>query len=245
MFTSIQKIKEKKGFTLVELLIVVGILAILSIAVLLVLNPAEILRKGRDTQRISDLAAIKAAIGLYTATASTVDMNGSITTGCMHGTGETTVKEIYISIPSGTSGFPTATTTYSFQSVAAISAGKVNGQGWIPTDITGTTGGASISTWPIDPTNTQSSLNTYAAAQDGSGTPLDLYYQWWCDQSNATFAVVANMESTFYGGLDADIKEKVEEKDGGRCNELYEVGTDLTLGPTGVDDLGVLMQCRI
>ena len=55
----------KKGFTLLELLIVIGILAILSTTMLLVINPAEMLRKARDSQRISDLNTLKTAIGFY------------------------------------------------------------------------------------------------------------------------------------------------------------------------------------
>ena len=45
---------ESSGFTLLELLIVISVLAILSVALIVVLNPAETLKKGRDSQRISD-----------------------------------------------------------------------------------------------------------------------------------------------------------------------------------------------
>ncbi len=57
-----------KGFTLIELLIVIAILAILATAVVLVLNPAQILAQARDSQRISDLSSVKSAIALYLAT---------------------------------------------------------------------------------------------------------------------------------------------------------------------------------
>ena len=55
----------KKGFTLIELLIVIAILAVLSVAVVLVLNPAELLKQARDSTRISDMAAINSASYLY------------------------------------------------------------------------------------------------------------------------------------------------------------------------------------
>jgi prepilin-type N-terminal cleavage/methylation domain-containing protein len=60
---------QKKGFTLVELLVVIGILAILTAAVVVVLNPAELLRQSRDAQRLSDFDAIRSAISLYLSTA--------------------------------------------------------------------------------------------------------------------------------------------------------------------------------
>ena len=42
---------SRKGFTLLELLIVIAIIAILSVVLVIVLNPAETLRKSRDAQR--------------------------------------------------------------------------------------------------------------------------------------------------------------------------------------------------
>ena len=58
---------KAKGFTLIELLIVITILAILATAVALVLNPAELLKQGRDSTRLSDLAVIQSALALYVA----------------------------------------------------------------------------------------------------------------------------------------------------------------------------------
>ncbi len=57
-------IGEGRGFTLIELLVVIAVLATLAVAVVLVLNPAELIKEGRDTTRISDLAALNNAIGL-------------------------------------------------------------------------------------------------------------------------------------------------------------------------------------
>jgi type IV pilus assembly protein PilA len=43
----------KAGFTLIELLIVIGVLAILATVVVLVLNPTEMFKQARDSQRLS------------------------------------------------------------------------------------------------------------------------------------------------------------------------------------------------
>ncbi|MFA7201381.1 MAG: type II secretion system protein, partial [Candidatus Paceibacterota bacterium] len=43
-----------RSFTLIELLIVIGILAILTAAVVIVLNPTELLKQGRDSTRMTD-----------------------------------------------------------------------------------------------------------------------------------------------------------------------------------------------
>jgi prepilin-type N-terminal cleavage/methylation domain-containing protein len=67
--------KFKKGFTLVELLVVIGILAILTAAVVVVLNPAELLKQARDAQRLSDFDALRSAIALYLSTAPTPTFN--------------------------------------------------------------------------------------------------------------------------------------------------------------------------
>ncbi len=52
------KERKEKAFTLIELLVVIAILAVLAVAVTLILNPAELIRQGRDSIRLSDLATI-------------------------------------------------------------------------------------------------------------------------------------------------------------------------------------------
>lgn len=57
--------KLSKGFTLVELLLVVGIIGTLTVAILMNFNPLEQVRKGRDAQRKADLAALQRALEVY------------------------------------------------------------------------------------------------------------------------------------------------------------------------------------
>ena len=83
---------DKKGFTLVELLVVVAILGILMAAVVLAINPMEIMKKGRDSTRLSDMDSLRKAIdlavadgGTLTATASAGD--STVGTRAVNGTG--------------------------------------------------------------------------------------------------------------------------------------------------------------
>lgn len=57
--------KSQKGFTLVEILIVVSLIAILAVVALITINPAEAQRRARDTQRIKDISSLQSIIEQY------------------------------------------------------------------------------------------------------------------------------------------------------------------------------------
>lgn len=198
--------KQGRGFTLLELLIVIAIIAILSVILVLVLNPAETLKKSRDAQRISDLSTVKTALGLYlTATTTPYLGRNNTNTACVGGTGTLFVSN---------TGY---TGTYATGSLAtnASSTTTVDGAGWIPVNLGSLTGGSPISNFPLDPVNP-----TGAAAVQ----PADLIYRYACKQSPLGFEIDAQLESLAY-----TVEDNRRSKDGGNDAFMYEVGTDLTI----------------
>ncbi|KXK10539.1 MAG: hypothetical protein UZ22_OP11002000710 [Microgenomates bacterium OLB23] len=64
--------KAQKGFTLVEILIVVSLIAILAVVALITINPAEAQRRARDTQRIKDISSLQSIMEQYLSDNSSV-----------------------------------------------------------------------------------------------------------------------------------------------------------------------------
>jgi len=54
---------KQKGFTLIEILVVIGIIAILAAIVVVAINPARQFAQARNSQRVSNVNAILNAIG--------------------------------------------------------------------------------------------------------------------------------------------------------------------------------------
>jgi prepilin-type N-terminal cleavage/methylation domain-containing protein len=201
-----------RGFTLLELIIVIAILAILSVAVILVINPAETLARARDSQRLSDLAAMKSAIGLYLAEdATSPDLNdagacdGSITS--VHRTLDANDVVCGDTDPDD----------------ARAGSGAVDGSGWLPVDLTGNGDGLApaLSNFPFDPVNTSPAAT--GADDIVSGTTATLMYTYTCGGAGGLdFELTTNLESVRYR-TDNDI----DANDGGDIADIYESGTDI------------------
>lgn len=217
---------EAKGFTLLELLIVIAILAILSVTLVLVLNPAESLRKSRDTQRMSDLATLKTAIGLYLTSVNPAYLGGAASNdACKTGVSWVTGDKIFYSVDSGTliTGTLDGGIVAAGQ-VAAADVSKTDGTGWLPVNLAAIVGGSPVSNMPVDPVNT---INTPSAVDNS-----DYVYRYACHSANLTFEIDAVLESQEFGVVAATNKMT---KDGGNNADYYEVGTKLDIIGGGTD----------
>lgn len=73
--------KKTKGFTLIEILLVIALIAILASIVIVAINPARQLGQAQDAQRHSDVKTILDAVGQYS-----IDNAGSLPSGIPTGT---------------------------------------------------------------------------------------------------------------------------------------------------------------
>ena len=202
--------KRLRGFTLIELLVVIGIIVVLSVVVVLTLNPAELLKQERDSNRVSDMATLKSSLSLYMADVTSPNLASS-------SNGYASCFAIGSSTASGNCTVAIGTYQRFFRGVGIwISTGtvanqlNVNSTGWLPVSFDLISSGSPISALPIDPVDN----STYFYGYSATTTP------------NLAYKLSAKMESGKYSkGGSADI----ETADGGSASTTYEVGTQLSL----------------
>ena len=193
---------KNKGFTLLELLLVIGILGALSTVVIVIINPVELYKQTRDTRRISDLQTIDKAVSL--ADFESIFLGASST--------------VYVSIPDSSPtcanlGLPSLPFGWSYSCKAQADYRKVDGAGWVPVNFTQISQGSPLPVLLIDPVNTISSGQYYTYVPGGS------------------WELTASLESNKYKGID-----NLTGKDGGTSFNSYEIGNDLKLTPSQVEE---------
>ncbi|MBI2451235.1 MAG: prepilin-type N-terminal cleavage/methylation domain-containing protein, partial [Parcubacteria group bacterium] len=147
--------RHQKAFTFVELLIVTAIIAILATVVIVILNPVELLKKTRDSQRISDSATLKRAISIYELNTSGTGQMGSVNTIYL------SLSDTSSTCASWTAQLPTLTSPWIYNCVTQANLLKTDGSGWLPQNFSSLAGGSPISSLPIDPVNNASNYYFY------------------------------------------------------------------------------------
>lgn len=114
---------QKRGFSFVQIIIILVLLVLLIGGIIYVLKPSQVLEKSRDSQRFSDLKNISAALNQYIAEGH--DFQGLVGP--------------YSSIDTG------------FNNDKARQ--QIDGKGWIPLNFSSVSQGLPFSSLPIDPLN--------------------------------------------------------------------------------------------
>lgn len=136
--------RTARGFTLVELLIVIAIIAILAAIAILIVNPIELTKRSRDAARLSDMANLQQAINVAVQEAAdpaTLLCNGVVNAN-FYCTGKST----------------------------NANATKADGSGWVKVNLGGQQS-VSVPALPTDPGNTTTYHYLYCAYAPATGTP--------------------------------------------------------------------------
>src|ERR1035438_4432633 len=159
---------SRQAFTLIELLVVIAIIAILAVVVVLTLNPGQLILQARDSTRVSDLASLQDAIGLYITDAA---VNGTVSLG--------SANTVYVSIPDPTAtstagdqcqglGLLSLPTGYAYHCAASSTFRMNDSTGWIPINFKSMSQGGVLGQLPHDPVNSSSSRTYETYTTDGT-----------------------------------------------------------------------------
>ena len=147
---------KNNAFTLIELLIVIGVLAILATVSILVINPAQMIAQSRDARRLTELKGLNSALSL-------AEINN-----LSLGVGNT----VYVSLPGPSNcsglGLPDLPVGWFYACSTSANYKKVDGSGWIPVNFGLISSGSPFSVLPVDPVNAVAAGNYYTYVTGGS-----------------------------------------------------------------------------
>ncbi len=201
-------LKSIKAFTVLELMIVAILIAILGLAIIITLNPSELIAEGRDGQREENTYYLTKAVE-FSSLSGRQMFFGLIDT-------------VYISIPYAepdcgySSGnpldLPLLPSGWNYHCASKENYRKTDGLGWVPVNMMTETNEFQLSSLPIDPLN------------DASDS---FYYSYYSDGGKG-FEINTKIESSKYslaGMIDRT------STDGGDDMTRLEKGNDLTIAP--------------
>jgi type II secretory pathway pseudopilin PulG len=199
-----------KGFTFIELLLVLGLITALITIFVYFINPVEILKKHRDIQRINDLKALEIAISSYLSANPNADPDG-----IFEGTGSGEINQsIYVSVPYDKEVITNATITDGMgnvwniiQNSSSSNMRNIDGNGWVPINFTEMKYPV-VSYLPVDP------INSYS---------LGYFYTYVFERKTKTFELNAKLEYKLFNKGET---QDIVSKDGGSDNEIYEAGSN-------------------
>lgn len=166
---------KEKGFTLVELLIVLALIAVLAAILIVIIKPGQIFIRARDSQRIGDLRNLQSAIDTYLA-------EMAVNPG-LKWTERDSCNNIFFSVsgtlpPTGWPAMPSGKTASGTTSTAA------NGTGWLPLNF-GAVPLLGLDKLPLDPRNgIQGTIN---------GTTTVFAYSFACE-TDFSYELAAKLE---------------------------------------------------
>ena len=196
---------KEKGFTLMELLIVLALIAILAAILIAVINPGAIMTRGRDTQRKGDLRNLAAATDAYIADIGT---GANLPWPARGNCSSTSPGNVFFSTTTGAflNGWPSVGTATGTNSTAA------NGTGWVPLNFQASTI-VGLGSLPLDPRNGLTGIV--------NGTTTVFAYSFTCD-TNFNYEYAAKLEGDVPAMTNDGGNRNCTGTDPRDC--LYEVG---------------------